>query len=104
MLSLEFYRLQHVSTAAIELGDDDSATVKSPTEVGTGRTEEDEAPLSEIIANLNDRFGTAFQQIRSTVLGTATSKTARATRTSARPPQPTHSRSSTSPSANYCRS
>ena len=60
-VELEFYRLQHMSTGAIELEDDETA-VKSPTEVGTGRTEEDEAPLSEIIANLNDRFGTAFDE------------------------------------------
>ena len=61
-VELEFYRLQRVSTGAIELGDDETATVKSPTDVGTGRSEEDEAPLSEIIANLNDRFGTAFNE------------------------------------------
>ncbi len=60
-VELEYYRLQHVSTGAIDL-DDDGPTVRSPTEVGTGRTEEDEAPLSEIIANLNDRFGTAFSE------------------------------------------
>ena len=60
-VELEYYRLQHVSTGAIDL-DDDGPTVRSPTEVGTGRTEEDEAPLSEIIANLNDRFGTAFNE------------------------------------------
>ncbi|WP_419845053.1 type I restriction endonuclease subunit R [Candidatus Poriferisocius sp.] len=58
-VELEYYRLQHVSTGAIDL-DDEGTTVRSPIEVGTGRTEEDEAPLSEIIANLNDRFGTAF--------------------------------------------
>ena len=61
-VELEFYRLQRVSTGAIELGDDKTTTVKSPTDVGTGRSEEDEAPLSEIIANLNDRFGTAFNE------------------------------------------
>ncbi len=58
-VELEYYRLQHVSTGAIDL-DDEGTTVRSPIDVGTGRTEEDEAPLSEIIANLNDRFGTAF--------------------------------------------
>lgn len=58
-VELEYYRLQHVSTGAIDL-DDEGTMVRSPIEVGTGRTEEDEAPLSEIIANLNDRFGTAF--------------------------------------------
>ncbi|MCY3911443.1 MAG: DEAD/DEAH box helicase family protein [bacterium] len=60
-VELEYYRLQHVSTGAIDL-DEEGRTVRSPTEVGTGRTEEDEAPLSEIIANLNDRFGTAFDE------------------------------------------
>ncbi len=60
-VELEYYRLQHVSTSDIGL-DPDGATVRSPTEVGTGRTEEDEAPLSEIITNLNDRFGTAFDE------------------------------------------
>ena len=59
-VELEFYRLQRVSSGAIELGDGE--TVKSPTEVGTGRSEEDEAPLSEIIAKLNDRFSTAFTE------------------------------------------
>ncbi len=58
-VELEYYRLQHVSTGAIDLANEGTA-VRSPTEVGTGRTDEDEAPLSEIIANLNDRFGTAF--------------------------------------------
>ena len=32
----------------------------SPTEVGTGDPAEDTAPLSEIIARLNERFGTDF--------------------------------------------
>lgn len=60
-VELEYYRLHRVSNGAIGLGEDDT-TVRSPTEVGTGRTEEDESPLSEIIANLNDRFGTAFDE------------------------------------------
>ena len=59
-VELEFYRLQRVSSGAIELDDNEPETVDSPTEVGTGRGEEDEAPLSEIIAKLNDRFGTEF--------------------------------------------
>ena len=60
-VEMEFYRLQHVSTGVIEL-DDETTTVKSPTATGTGRSEEDEAPLSEIITNLNDRFGTEFNE------------------------------------------
>ncbi len=60
-VEMEYYRLQHVSTVAIEL-DGEGADVQSLTEVGTGLTEEDAAPLSEIIATLNDRFGTAFNE------------------------------------------
>ena len=59
-VELEFYRLERVSIGAIDLGDEDGPTVKSPTNVGTGDNQEDEAPLSEIISKLNDRFGTAF--------------------------------------------
>ena len=59
-VELEFYRLERVSIGAIDLGDEDGPTVKSPTDVGTGDNQEDEAPLSEIISKLNDRFGTAF--------------------------------------------
>ena len=59
-VELEFYRLRRVSSGAIELDDNEAETVHSPTETGTGHAEEDEAPLSEIIAKLNDRFGTEF--------------------------------------------
>ena len=59
-VELEFYRLERVSTGAIELREEDGSTVKSPTDVGTGDSQQDEAPLSEIISKLNDRFGTAF--------------------------------------------
>ena len=33
-----------------------------PTDVGTGKTGEEKAPLSEIIQVLNERFGTAFTE------------------------------------------
>jgi type I restriction enzyme R subunit len=35
-------------------------TVTSPTEVGTGRSEDEEVPLSQLIDVLNERFGTNF--------------------------------------------
>ena len=57
-VELEFYRLERISTGTIDLGE--GGTVKSPTDVGTGDSQEDEAPLSEIISKINDRFGTAF--------------------------------------------
>ncbi|HEY8990998.1 MAG TPA: hypothetical protein VIM46_03405, partial [Luteolibacter sp.] len=36
--------------------------VKSPTDVGSGKTKEEKAPLSEIIKVLNERFGTGFTE------------------------------------------
>ena len=36
--------------------------MKSPTEVGTGKARDDDAPLSDIIEALNDRFGTEFTE------------------------------------------
>ena len=60
-VELEFYRLQQVSSGAIQLGDDDPQ-VAGPSAVGTGRPEEPTAPLSEIIQRLNERFGTRFAE------------------------------------------
>ena len=59
-VELEYYRLQLVSSDALEIDKTDPAYVTSPTEVGTGDPNEDTAPLSEIIDRLNDRFGTNF--------------------------------------------
>ena len=59
-VQLAFYRLQRVTEGAITLGEGEGAYVVSPTETGTGDPEEDEAPLSEIIERLNERFGTNF--------------------------------------------
>ena len=62
-VELEYYRLQKVSTEAVSLEDDDAdTTVSVPTSVGTGKTEDESAPLSLIIERLNDRFGTNFRE------------------------------------------
>ena len=58
-VSLEFYRLERVSSGAILLKDPEPYVV-SPSAVGTGNPEEEKAPLSEIIERLNERFGTEF--------------------------------------------
>ena len=58
-VSLEFYRLERVSSGAILLKDPEPYVV-SPSAVGTGNPEDEKAPLSEIIERLNDRFGTEF--------------------------------------------
>ena len=34
--------------------------MKSPTDVGTGKTKDEKVPLSEIISVLNEKFGTDF--------------------------------------------
>lgn len=59
-VELQYYRLQRVSSAPIVLRDGGPEGVYSPTLVGSGKTTEEKAPLSEIIQTLNDRFGTAF--------------------------------------------
>lgn len=59
-VALQFYRLERVSSGAIDLSEGESEGVRSPTAVGTGALEEHKAPLSQIIETLNSRFGTAF--------------------------------------------
>lgn len=54
---LEFYRLRRAHSGRLQVEEGDPAYVVGPSEVGTGRPEEPKAPLSEIIARLNDRHG-----------------------------------------------
>lgn len=63
-VSLQYYRLQRVYSGAIDLKDGDGAeyAVKSPTDVGSRKANDEKAPLSEIIEVLNDRFGTNFTE------------------------------------------
>lgn len=61
-VDLQYYRLQRVSSGAIDLKTGDIAGVKSPTDVGTGKAKDEKIPLSEIIQVLNDRFGTDFTE------------------------------------------
>ncbi|MXY43426.1 MAG: type I restriction endonuclease subunit R [Dehalococcoidia bacterium] len=59
-VELEYYRLQRVSQNEMFFAEEPVVYVTGPGEVGTGDPEEDKAPLSEIIARLNERFGTEF--------------------------------------------
>ena len=59
-VELEYYRLQRVSQGEIVVAEEPAVYVTSPADTGTGDPEEDAAPLSEIIARLNERFGTDF--------------------------------------------
>lgn len=61
-VDLQYYRLERVHAGAIDLKQGDVRTVKSPTEVGTGKAKDERAPLSEIIDVLNERFGTQFTE------------------------------------------
>lgn len=61
-VGLQYYRLERVFSGAIMLNDADDLAVKSPTDVGSSKATDEQAPLSEIIAVLNDRFGTEFDE------------------------------------------
>jgi type I restriction enzyme, R subunit len=61
-VGLQFYRLERVSSGVITLNEGEPVTVRSPTDVGTGKAKDEKAPLSEIISVLNDRFGTEFTE------------------------------------------
>lgn len=59
-VGLQYYRLQRIFAGEITLREGEPEGVKSPTDVGTGKSKEEKAPLSEIIKVLNERFGTNF--------------------------------------------
>jgi type I restriction enzyme, R subunit len=61
-VSLQYYRLERVFSGAITLKEGETQYVKSPTEVGTGKAQDEKLPLSEIIQVLNERFGTQFTE------------------------------------------
>ncbi len=61
-VELQYYRLERVYSGAIGLSEGEVRYVKGPTEVGTGRATDEQAPLSEIIEVLNERFGTQFAE------------------------------------------
>lgn len=59
---LEYYRLQKISEGSIDLSDGEARKLDGPHEVGTGDPREVPIALSRIIAIINDRFGTDFNQ------------------------------------------
>lgn len=58
-VDVEYYRLQKISEGSIDLARGEAKPLKGPNEVGTGQPDED-IRLSELIAILNERFGTDF--------------------------------------------
>jgi len=61
-VELQYYRIEKMMSGSIVMEEGESVGVKSPTAVGTGKAKDEEKPLSEIIATLNDRFGTDFSE------------------------------------------
>ena len=61
-MALHYYRLERVFSGAISVREGESHPIKSPTDVGTGKAKDEQAPLSEIIDVLNERFGTQFTE------------------------------------------
>lgn len=59
-VGLQYYRLERVFSGAINLRDGEIDGVKSPTDIGTKKSKDEKASLSEIIQVLNERFGTEF--------------------------------------------
>jgi type I restriction enzyme R subunit len=61
-VELHYYKTRMSFQGAIQLKDGETATVKSPTDVGTRKAKDERAPLSEIIEALNERFNTNFTE------------------------------------------
>ena len=61
-VALQYYRLERVFSGGIEVKEGAAEYIRSPTEVGTGTARDEQAPLSEIIETLNERFGTQFSE------------------------------------------
>jgi type I restriction enzyme R subunit len=59
-VGLQYYRLQRIYSGEITLAQGEPEGVKSPTNVGTGKAQDEKVPLSEIIQILNERFATNF--------------------------------------------
>ena len=61
-VSLQYYRIERVSSGSIALEEGEPYGVKGITESGTGKVKEPKKPLSEIIQVLNSKFGTEFTE------------------------------------------
>ncbi len=59
---LQYFRLRSISSGEITLSEGEPESVKSPTDVGTGKAKDEKVPLSAIIKILNQRFGTNFTE------------------------------------------
>jgi type I restriction enzyme, R subunit len=60
-VALRYYRLEQVSTGSIDLEEGDAEPLKGPTDVGLRTADGKKLALSQLIDNLNERFGTDFK-------------------------------------------
>lgn len=60
-VQLQYYRLQKISEGRIDLSEGETDPLKGPSDVGSKRTHDEEVPLSSLVEQLNDRFGTDFK-------------------------------------------
>ncbi|MGD9578958.1 MAG: type I restriction endonuclease subunit R [Syntrophorhabdus sp.] len=61
-VALRYFRLRQISDGSIDLSNGQAEPLKGPTELGTGKSRDDEVELSSLIAKLNERFGTDFTE------------------------------------------
>jgi len=61
-VDMRYYRLEKIQEGRITLEPRGDGEVSGPTAVGTGQAHEEEAPLSELIRTLNERFGTRLTE------------------------------------------
>jgi type I restriction enzyme R subunit len=61
-VALKFFRLQQVSDGTIDLSQGEADPLKGPTDVGTGAQTDKDVPLSTLVDQLNERFGTDFTE------------------------------------------
>jgi len=61
-VALRYFRLQQITEGSIDLSDGEAKALKGPTDVGTAARKNDEETLSNLVAQLNERFGTNFTE------------------------------------------
>ncbi|MEJ0092845.1 MAG: type I restriction endonuclease [Methylocella sp.] len=61
-VALRYFRLQQITEGSIDLHDGEAKALKGPTDVGTAARKNDKESLSSLVAKLNERFGTDFNE------------------------------------------
>jgi type I restriction enzyme R subunit len=60
-VQLKYYRLQKIGEGQIALNCGEPELLKGPSDVGTRRSHDDPVPISSLVEQLNERFGTDFK-------------------------------------------